>query len=264
MTWTVSARSRSVPNSRYRAMLERDEDLLVYVDERTGRPFSGEHADHLEACARNLNLLADDCGLIGAQQVGHRCADHRVPLPGCIVPGGEHPAVLDRGVLHRGVVGGRPDDRQIGVPTAELDLDLLLELGHHRREEPAVALERLRVIEGEAHAVGAGHASLKALTRKDPKQVGAERADAGLHGLLRPAPERHHRDQSRHTNDDAERGEAGPKRVRTDRLQRGRDGFAGKQHAIAAAESRRPSRPLPCPCRPRPAAARREGRLRSC
>jgi len=226
MICTVSARSRSLPKQPVPRGLQRHQDLLVDVDERPRRAFLREHADHLEARARDLDFLADDGRLVGAEEIGDRRADHGVALACRVVPGRVHPAVLDRGVLHGGVVGGGADDRQVCVAATQLHLHLLLELRHHRRKEAAVALERLRVIQRETHPVGARDSPREALTGKDAQQVGPQRADTGFDRLLGPASQRDHGDQRPNADDDAERGETGAKQVRPDRLQCRRDGFA--------------------------------------
>ena len=119
--------------------LQRDEDLLVGILKAARRALGAQHADDLERNAPDQDRLVDHGGRIAAEHLRHRGAEDRVPLPGGVVAGGEHPAERHRVVADVGIVGGGSDDLQVAVLIAEDDLQRLLGLGHHRLEQRGVA-----------------------------------------------------------------------------------------------------------------------------
>ena len=201
--------------------LQRDEDLLVGVEEGALRSLLGQRAHDLEGDAPDQDLLPDHRVAVGIEQRGDGGADHRHPPPGRIVARGVHAAGRDRVVVYGDVVGRGAYDVHVDVLVALLHLEVVAQLGHHRAHVARVVRERRVVIHGEAHPVAAGDAAHEALAGVHAQQRRPERLNAVLHGLLRTGAERDHRDHGAHADNDAQHGEqraqlVGPQRFEGD------------------------------------------------
>ena len=107
--------------------------------EPAGGALRAQHAGDLERNARGSKIVWWIMrGRVGAEHLGHRRAEHRVPLARGVVAVGEHPAVGHRVVPDVDVVGRGADDLEVAVLVAEDHLQRLLGLGHDGLEQRGI------------------------------------------------------------------------------------------------------------------------------
>src|SRR5882762_8619340 len=212
--------------------LQGDQDLLVGVAETARRSLGGQDTDDLERDAADLDFLADHGGRIPVEHVGNRRAEHRVAPTSFIFSRREHPARREGVVLHDGIVGRGADDTYVPVLAAEFDLQVARQLRDDALDVARVAREGVRIVDRDAHALieHDGNPAAERLPRIDGEEGRAERLETRLDGLLRPAAERHHRDDGADTDDDAQHRQERPQLVGANRLERDLEDLA-EQHA---------------------------------
>ena len=146
------------------------------------------------------------------------------PAPGRDVPfAGREPVEVDA------------VDARAPVAAAGHHLRAALHEGRRRHDAVDLAPDRLRVLVGQrrGRAGAEPRAALRDVAGRDDGEVRAERADLPVDEVARAGADRHHGDDGRDADDDAEHGEQAAQGIRHDGRKRGADGF-GQAHAAAS------------------------------
>ena len=216
--------------------LDRNEDPLVLV-EPAGAALRFQHSHDFEGHVPDRDPLAEHFQRGARERLRHGAPENGHSASSGILLRCKETSVFRCVVVELIEIRGRSCHPHVGVRACELDLRVRYHLGGRHRDGLRTALHRVHV--GDVHA-GARRpdAAVPPLARAHCENVGPQRLQLALDGLLCPGTEGNHRDDGAHADHDAQHGEQAAHLVGADRLKCYPDDLE-KEHG----------RPLSVPCR---------------